>query len=103
MQRQEAEAAAEEEAAGGVAAVLGQGAPADSRPGTELPLYNSHELEILRRAQRAFRAHLRTQAEAAEEILDATMKTTAMAVGEAVRRTNAGGQGMPGRSSYGIS
>ena len=36
--------------------------------------YSTNELTLIRHAQRAFRAHLRTQAEEAEEVLDATMK-----------------------------
>ena len=72
LQRQQAQLGGDDVAddvSGGGGAMLMEGGEGSAR---DLPLYSSAELEMLRRVQRAFRAHVRSQAEEAEEVLHAT-------------------------------
>ena len=61
--------------------------------GLESPMYSSAELEMLRRVQRAFRAHVKSQAEEAEEALKEARSASQSA--------NALGGGGRGQDEYG--
>ena len=97
LQRQQATTVATG-AAGDMRIVVGgaeEGALVAGDGGDEAPVYSREEMELLRRAQRAFREHLRKQNVEAEEILHETLHAYA---GDR-RRSADGVQVAPGQAA----